>query len=292
MRPSQPTLNFARRRLVLRDPGACFPAMNSRSGLGMCSATGPGWKPPSSAISRGRDVELVQPPAGRWEQAGLVRRPDLGGQREDQAAGAATGVLAQLGDLHHGSELRRLAQLALADWAGVGVAHRDEAVGDLLASQALGDLLADLRGPLSDPLDPLGRLELRLGAAAPSALAQHRGQAPRLAHRPRRQLARLTSQAQRQLLALPGPPGDRAVQLAQPAADRPGAISHARRPVTSQAGRVRWPRRPASGWRPAPARDRSGSGCLTPRPSSRSAPPEQRTAARHRHRSRAPAPTS
>ena len=144
MRPSQPTLNLARRRLVLREPAACLPAISNRSGSGRCSATGPGSKPPSSAISRGRRPRSSRRRPVVGEQVGFVGRADLGGQREDQAAGPLAGVLAQLGDLHHGPELGRLTQLALADRPGVGVADRDQPIGDLLPGDALGDLLADL----------------------------------------------------------------------------------------------------------------------------------------------------
>ena len=236
MRPSQPTRNLASRRLVFREPGACLPAMRSRSGSGRWSATGPGWKPPSSAISRGRQPEFVQALAGGREQVGLVGRPDLGGQRQDQAAGAATGVLAQLGDLHDGAEFGRLAQLALADRPRVWVAHRDEPVGDLLAGDALGDLFADLRGSLGELLDAVGCLQLGLGAAAASAPAQRDGQTLGLAQRPGGQISGFPGHAQRQVFALPGPTCDRAVQLAQLGADRLGAVGHAWCAVAGQSG--------------------------------------------------------
>jgi hypothetical protein len=139
------------------------------------------------------------------------------------------GVLAELCDLHHGPELRRLAQLALADRSGVGVAHRHESIGDLLARDAARDLFADLLRARGDQFDALGRVEFGLGATPSGARPQRRGETSRLAQRSGGQGAGLTGQAQRQLLALPGPAGDRAVQPAQPAEDRPQAISHLRR---------------------------------------------------------------
>ena len=41
--------------------------------------------------------ELVQPGTGLSDKLVLVGRSDLGGDRQDQTAGAAAGVLAQLG---------------------------------------------------------------------------------------------------------------------------------------------------------------------------------------------------
>src|SRR5512133_2505442 len=99
------------------------------------------------------DVEFAQTLPGVGQQLVLVAIADLAGQREDQAAGAAAGVLAQLGDLDDGAELVRLAQLALADRPRIGVAHRDQPVGDRLSGHAPGDLLADLVGALGNRLD-------------------------------------------------------------------------------------------------------------------------------------------
>src|SRR4051794_25075222 len=67
-------------------------------------------------------VELAQSLAGRRQQLRLVERTDAGAGRQDQAAGAAARVLAELGELHDVAELGRLAQLAFADRARVGVA--------------------------------------------------------------------------------------------------------------------------------------------------------------------------
>jgi hypothetical protein len=41
-----------------------------------------------------------------------------------------------------------MAQLALADRAGVGVGDRDQPVCDLLAGEALADLARELPGPI------------------------------------------------------------------------------------------------------------------------------------------------
>jgi hypothetical protein len=54
-----------------------------------------------------------------------------------------------LGDV---AELGRFAELALADWAHVGVCERDEPVGDLLAGDAAADLLGDLGAAVGELL--------------------------------------------------------------------------------------------------------------------------------------------
>jgi len=50
--------------------------------------------------------------------------------------------------------------LPLADRPRVGVADRDQPVGDLLPGHAAGDLLTDLVGALGELLEALGGLEL------------------------------------------------------------------------------------------------------------------------------------
>src|SRR5215207_4966157 len=82
------------------------------------------------------------------EQVGLVERADLAGDRNDQAACAAPRVLADLGELDHVAELGRRPELALADRPGVGIGHRNEPVGDLLAGKALTDLPGHLARPI------------------------------------------------------------------------------------------------------------------------------------------------
>src|SRR3954451_1874018 len=92
------------------------------------------------------EVEFVQSLPGVRQQHVLVAIADLAGERQDQAAGAAASVLAQLGDLDDGAELGRVAQLALADRPGVRVGHRDQPVVDRLPGHAPFDLLAHLLG--------------------------------------------------------------------------------------------------------------------------------------------------
>jgi hypothetical protein len=106
------------------------------------------------------EAEIGQALADLFEELVFVGRSDRGRERNDQAVGAAASVRTQLGDLHRGAELGRVAQLALADRASVGIAHRHEPVGDFLAAYAVRDLLADLRRALGEQFDVLGRIEL------------------------------------------------------------------------------------------------------------------------------------
>ncbi len=154
-------------------------------------------------VARAQAQPVEQAGGGR-EQVGLVGGADRGGDGQDEAAGAAAGVLAQLGDLRDVAELGRLAQLALADRPGVGVGEGDEPVGDLLAGDALEDLAADLLGALGQFVESVGGGELGLRAAAASALAQPGSQATRLAHGLGGLLAGLAGQLDRGRLALPG----------------------------------------------------------------------------------------
>ena len=66
----------------------------------------------------GSEVQFGESLAGLLEQLVLVGRPDAGGERNDQAAGAATGVLTQLSDLHHGPELGRSLPLRIGRASG------------------------------------------------------------------------------------------------------------------------------------------------------------------------------
>ena len=95
-----------------------------------------------------RDRERFALGNGLGEQFALIRGTDLACGRQDQPAGAAACVRCQFGELEDIAELVALAQLALADRPGVGVGERNEALGDLLARQALGDLPADLLGQI------------------------------------------------------------------------------------------------------------------------------------------------
>src|SRR3954469_16744047 len=80
-------------------------------------------------------VEVFESLAGGWQELGLVERADAGAGRQDQPAGAAARVLAQLGELHDRAELGRLVELALADRSRVGVADRNQPVFDRLARE-------------------------------------------------------------------------------------------------------------------------------------------------------------
>src|SRR3954447_4210055 len=170
MRPSAPTRNFARRRLFRFEPADRRPAMNTRSGPGSCSATGPGSEAAVEREIARLEAQPVELPGRRRQQGGLVREADLRRRGQDQAAGAAARVLAQLGDLHDIAELGRLAQLALADRARVGVGEGHEPVGDLLARDTLADLPGHLLGALDELLEPPRGCELGLRAAAASPL--------------------------------------------------------------------------------------------------------------------------
>lgn len=119
---------------------------------------------------------------------------------------AAAGVLAGLSDLHDGAELGRLAQLALADRAGVGMCHRDEPVGDLLAETRFWIWWQTLPARSASRSMRWGRAELGLGAAAagaPRKVAARR----RASHRAGGEVAGLTGQLQREVFALAGASG-------------------------------------------------------------------------------------
>src|SRR5215510_2827834 len=81
------------------------------------------------------------------ESSGVLPTPTLGGS--SRASGATPGVGAELGELVHLPELGRLRPLALADWTGLGVEERDQAIGDLFAGEALADLLYHLAADVS-----------------------------------------------------------------------------------------------------------------------------------------------
>ena len=143
------------------------------------------WKPPSTAISRGRMPSPVELGRGLRQQRVLARVPALVPGGQDEAAGAAAGVLGDLADLCDVAELGRLAELALADRPGVGVGDRDQPVGDLEPADATVDLLGDLagsesassssaRGRRSFACAPRPRAEARAAAASRLASAAER----------------------------------------------------------------------------------------------------------------------
>src|SRR4029450_12802941 len=102
--------------------------------------------------------------------------------RQQTAARAAAGVLGDLGELEDVAELGRRAQLALADWARVGIEQRHQPVGDLLAGQALVDLARDLLGAIDELVETARGGQLGPGTAAARPLTQPARQSTRLAH--------------------------------------------------------------------------------------------------------------
>jgi len=78
-------------------------------------------------------AEEVQLGGGLGQQAVLARIAGCTGCRQQIAAGAAAGVGGDLGELHHIAELVGLAQLALADRAGIPVGQRHQPVSDPFA---------------------------------------------------------------------------------------------------------------------------------------------------------------
>ena len=144
--------------------------------------------------------------------------------RQDEPARALLGVRGDLAELIDVPELRRFAELALADRAGVRVPQRDQPVGDLLAVDAFGDLLGHLLAAIGEFLQRLGGLELRTRAAPARTTPSGRGQFPRLLDRLLEQRARLAGQLQHLGLRFPGAAADRACQRPELAAHRPGAV--------------------------------------------------------------------
>src|SRR5579871_1823337 len=148
---------------------------------------------------------------GRGQQLALIRRADFGWGWEQQATGTAPCVRGDLGQLEDIAELVSLAELALADRAGLRVGHRDNAFCDLLARQTLGDLPGDGRGQFGGLLELQGRGELALRATTPRGRSGLGGQ-----------LARLTDRARNQLTGLPSQLEDlltRTARLSQPSPD-------------------------------------------------------------------------
>jgi hypothetical protein len=133
-------------------------------------------------------------------------------------------VLGDLGELDDVAKLGRLAQLALADRARVGVGQRHQPVGDLLPRQPLCDLL----GPIGQALQPPRGRELGPGVATTRLDRGLGGQRAGLAHRRAHQLAGLAGQPQHRGLNLATAPRDRPADQPQPPGRRPRAITHRR----------------------------------------------------------------
>lgn len=91
MRPSQPTRNLARRRLVFFDPADWRPAMNARWAAGRCSSTRAAMSPAARAllgtraaqVPRRSSVTRLPPRESLGDQAalGLRERGDYEDQR-------------------------------------------------------------------------------------------------------------------------------------------------------------------------------------------------------------------
>src|SRR3954452_13370791 len=181
-------------------------------GFGQVLADGAGCEAAVECDLTWPQVELAESLAGGGQQLGLVERTDAGAGRQDQAAGAAARVLAELGELHDVAELGRLAQLACADRGRVGVADGDQPIGDRSAREPQLDLRADLLGQFTEPVEPLSGSQLDVGAAPAVRRAQPCGKPTRFADGLGQQLAGLTGQPQRQRLAVAGACRERAVQ--------------------------------------------------------------------------------
>ena len=178
-----------------------------RSGRGTRRLVGPGMKPPSATISRGR-IPARSSSAAVWGSsvfsAGL---PGGVGGREDEPARAAAGVLGDLADLRDVAELGRLAELALADRPRVGVGDRHQPVGDLQPADAAVDLLGDLAGSGSASSSSLAAARSLAWAPRPRARRPRRGgESPGLARGAGDQPAGLLVERHHLRLGLAGAP--------------------------------------------------------------------------------------
>src|SRR5438132_2176596 len=116
-----------------------------------------------------RDFPRTQPEplklAGRVRQQLALRRVARSrGGRQDESPRATLGVLRDLADLDDVSELVGLAELALADRAGIGVEHRHQPLCDRLPRDPLLDLRRDALGAVRELLKARDRLKLALCA--------------------------------------------------------------------------------------------------------------------------------
>jgi hypothetical protein len=275
MPPSLPARWLARRFLERLDGGCCRPATNTRAS-GKCWLAASTAKPPSSATSRGLIPSRSSSAAVAGSSSLSFGEPIWLANGQNQPARAAARVRGQLGEPEDVAELIALAELALADRPGVRIGQRHEAVGDLLAGQALGDLPADL----------FGELDLRLQALDGSAgvpVARLVGQGARLTDRAADELAGLPGEVEHHGAGAAGAaeaPAHRATDQPQPPANRPRAVLHAPRAPRRPRPRRERPHARAAAPHPTPTPRPTASGRRLPRPSSRNASRARRSVAR------------
>jgi len=133
-----------------------------------------------------------------------VRWPPAGHSR-----GRRGGWWRDLGDLHHIAELVGLAELALADRAGIGVGQGHQPVGDRFAPRPLLDLGGDALAMVGQLRKPPRGTKLGLGAATPSRSASLGGQHAGLTDRPGQDPSRLGVQLYHLIAPLTGAPNQR-----------------------------------------------------------------------------------
>ena len=154
-------------------------------------------------------AEAVQLGHSLAEQAVLARVARRAGCRQHIAAGAASGVGGDLGQLDDVAELVGLGQLALADRAGVRVSQRDEPVSDLLPTGSLLDLGGDALATVGQLLKSPRGTKLGLGAASTRRRASLGGQRVGLTDRPAQNPSRLPVELHDLIAPLPDAPGQR-----------------------------------------------------------------------------------
>jgi hypothetical protein len=158
---TQPGADAASRLRVRRGPGSACPEMNvlvGASAFRVCSL-GPGTKPPSRATSRGPGP--AGPARRRSVPAGGVRPGCRAGwPRTGHSRGRRVGCWRWPRRPGRRSRTRWLAELALADRAGVRVAHRHQPVADRLPTRPLLDLGGHPLAAAGRLLQPLGGSQL------------------------------------------------------------------------------------------------------------------------------------
>ena len=238
MRPSMPTRNLARRRLVRLRAGG-LAAGDERRARGRAGARRR--RREEAAVERElARAQVERGPARRpvaGQQVGLVGRADLAGGRDDQAARAAAGVLAQLGELDRRSRTRSAARsLPLRIGRASGSVIETSRSVIFSPAEALADLARDLAGALGQLLQPPRGGELGAGRRdrGRARAAARRAGAPRgPSARPAAPASPVSRSAGR--LALAGARRQRPVEPAQPPADRRASGP---RPAARRAGEL------------------------------------------------------